>query len=198
MKQEIWKDIADYEGLYRVSSHGSVYSVKSGIILKQTEVKNNRLKYKVVVLFRDGAYRRFLVHRLVAIAFIPNPENKPQVDHIDGNAHNNCVENLRWVTSKENHANPITLSRYSNAKKGVTYDCAYKEKMSEALKGKYTGNRHWLSKEIIQLDLSGNIIRVWPNACEVQRELGYSRGYLSNVCLGKFKSAYGYLWRYKQ
>ena len=97
---EEWKWIHSYEGLYQISTKGRVKSFISGkaTLLKTSE--HNR--YIRVMLFKDGEPKRGLVHRLVAEAFIPNPENKPQVDHIDSNKTNNCVENLRWATGSEN------------------------------------------------------------------------------------------------
>ena len=106
---EIWKDIEGYEGLYKVSSYGNVYSCKSGINLSWKETK----RYPKVVLNKNGVREEKTIHRLVAEAFIPNPDNKLQVDHIDTDKLNNHVENLRWCTSKENARNPKTLKNKS-------------------------------------------------------------------------------------
>lgn len=98
---EIWADIEGYENLYKVSTRARVKSLHKGKfkILKQFFNEND---YPIVSLNKNGKARTRLVHRLVAEAFIPNLENKPEVDHIDANKANACVENLRWVTSKEN------------------------------------------------------------------------------------------------
>lgn len=96
---EIKKDVVGYEGLYLVNELGEVYSVKSGRQLTPCE---NRFGYLNVCLRKSGKGKTEKVHRIVAKAFIPNPENKPQVNHIDGNKKNNCADNLEWVTNSEN------------------------------------------------------------------------------------------------
>lgn len=96
---EVWKEIKGYETLYMVSSYGRVKSIKSGLILKPTIKNCNGLQLN---LCKDGVAKKFQVGRIVAMAFIPNPENKPEVDHIDGIRHHNFVENLRWCTHDEN------------------------------------------------------------------------------------------------
>ena len=131
--EEIWKDIEGYEGLYQVSNKGRVkslnrYANNNGTlqfrperILKQNIQKAGRSKRCTVVLSKDAKTKAIRVHRLVAEAFIPNPENKPQIDHIDTNMSNNNVENLRWVTAKENMNNPMTRKHHSEVKKGHPY-----------------------------------------------------------------------------
>ena len=128
--EEIWRDIKGYEGLYQVSNKGRVksldrYANNNGTpqfrperILKQNIQKAGRNKRCAVALCKDGIISRFRVHRLVAEAFIPNPENKPFIDHIDTDSTNNVVENLRWVTAKENSNNPLSRKHSSEAKMG--------------------------------------------------------------------------------
>ena len=111
---EIWKDVPGYIGLYKVSNYGRVKSVKKQLVLKTCGSGN---RYKTVALC-NGMRKTFRLHRLVAAAFIPNPDNKPCIDHIDGDRANNHADNLRWVTYLENNNNPITKKRLSenNAK----------------------------------------------------------------------------------
>lgn len=106
--KEIWKDIAGYEGLYQVSNFGRVKSLnynKTGISKCLVPKKNN--SYNMVCLCKGGVHKYVSIHRLVANAFIPNPENKLEVNHIDGNKSNNLISNLEWVTSSENTRHAI-------------------------------------------------------------------------------------------
>lgn len=97
-----WRKIAGYD--YYVSSTGEVRNF-DGIHLKQ---HNDKDGYKRLALSKDGKQKMFIVHRLVGQAFIPNPENKPLIDHIDRNKSNNNVSNLRWATPSENNLNRDT------------------------------------------------------------------------------------------
>lgn len=112
--KEIWKPIKNYEGFYEVSNLGRVKSLQRGVPYKrwgdslktiQTKIlsqKKSTALYEQVVLSKNGAKKDYLTHRLVAETFIPNPENKPEVNHIDGNKKNNSLKNLEWVTRIEN------------------------------------------------------------------------------------------------
>lgn len=107
---EIWKDIKGYEGLYQVSNLGRVKSlnylghhkemIKKPSLQKKTTMKSSQ--YYQTVLYKNGKAKTVTVHRLVAEAFIPNPDNLPQVNHIDHNPLNNKVDNLEWCTAKYN------------------------------------------------------------------------------------------------
>lgn len=102
MYEEIWFDVPGYEGLYKVSNFGRVMNAKREKTLKPAA---NSRGYLRVLLCKDGKKTNKFVHRLVAAAFVPNPYQKPVVDHIDGNTQNNTAENLRWTTHAENLAN---------------------------------------------------------------------------------------------
>jgi len=99
---EIWKDIKEFEGIYQISNKGRLKSFKGDTNGRVLSNKNSKGGYLSVIL-RYGDKRRYTrIHRLVAEAFIPNPLSKPQVNHKDGNKQNNRVQNLEWVTAKEN------------------------------------------------------------------------------------------------
>lgn len=122
---EVWRDVVGYEGLYKVSDRGNVYSVKrvdsrgvkrGGIILKP---RYNRDGYLTVDLCKNGVPKRKSIHRLVAEVFTPNPNGLPQVNHIDEVKDNNNVDNLEWCTSKYNNSHGTRLERISKKVTGV-------------------------------------------------------------------------------
>ena len=110
--EEIWKDIPGYEGLYQVSNLGRVRRVDSGRILKPQKCTAGYLK---ISLSKKSIEKQFLVHRIVAKVFIQNQFYKPQVNHIDGDKTNNCVNNLEWCNNQENNIHSFReLGRKSN------------------------------------------------------------------------------------
>ena len=154
--QEEWKDIENFEGLYVVSNMGKVKALErmvinnGGLQHKHERIlkahKTNKGYYSVVLCKQGKTYPRF-IHRLVAQAFIPNPDNKPNIDHIDTDTSNNNVTNLRWVTQKENALNPITRQTISKSKIGHAYwgrplTDAERKKISEAHKDKSLSEEH--------------------------------------------------------
>ena len=172
----IWKDVKDFEGLYEISSHGEVYSHISNKILKL----NNQIKgYLAIDLWKNKKRYRRRIHRLVAEVFIPNPENKPEVNHKDCNTSNNNLENLEWVTTAENQIYASKLGRKSHLL-GVN--------------GKYNK----LHKIVEQLDLySDNIINIYNGTNEAYRKTNINQGNIASCCRGERNHAGGYRWRYK-
>ena len=129
---EIWKDVQGYEGLYQVSNLGRVKSlgrfidrlVTGNYWQEERILKPNKTKYGylMVELRKNYKPKYFKVHRLVALAFIPNPENKPQIDHINAIKTYNSVNNLRWASHKENMNNSLTIAfLFSVAKAGKNH-----------------------------------------------------------------------------
>ena len=170
MKNEEWRDVAGYEGLYQVSSEGRVKSLerkgrKSERILKPGVRSKG---YLFVVLCAGGKSRMFSVHRLVCTAFHDNPENKLDVNHINENKTDNRIENLEWSTRKE------------NLNHGTRNERAAKTR----------------SKPVAQYTLDGELVKIWPSTIEVQRKTGFGCGSICKSAKGKYKQAYGFRWKY--
>ena len=172
--EERWKDIEDYEGLYEISDHGNVRSLNYGRTGKTKllkPMKNNR-GYLFVGLHKDGECKNKFVHRLVAEAFLPNPLNLPEVNHIDEDKTNNvCTTtncNLEWCTSSYNNNFGTHNQRLADS----------------------------LSIEIDQFDKNGNFIKRWKSATEVERQLGINQGNIVACLKGRHKTTGGYQWRY--
>ncbi len=184
MKVEIFKSIDWYEWLYEVSNLWRVKSLNYNNSWDSKVLKNNSTwRYVQVMLYRNLKSRRFLVHRLVAQAFIPNPEKKPQINHKDWNGFNNVIENLEWNTESENQCH------------------SYRE-----LWRKPTTNAKWKfweenpsSKDVIQYDTNLKEIKKWWSIKDVQRELWIIAGSISNCCNWKkwAKTAGGFIWKFK-
>lgn len=103
-----WKDITGYEGLYKISQCGEIFSVRRNHIISPFLASG----YNEIVLSKNGVRKKWLVHRIVAGEFIVNEKGLPCVNHIDGNKLNNCVDNLEWCTYKENMKHAIETGLY--------------------------------------------------------------------------------------
>lgn len=146
-----WKPIKDYEDLYMVSNTGLIKSLHWGKekLLKQV-IRNNNYPYYFVGLLKNGKRKYFAIHRLVAMMFIPNPNNYEQVDHLDGNKLNNNVENLEWVTPKEN-------TNRAWKKGQAKYTKERKEKLSKIAKERWNTNsfRKWRGVKNMEYRIGG-------------------------------------------
>lgn len=173
---EIWENVKGFESLYMVSNHGRVKSVDhyvkcnsgkrlvKGRILKPCDRGNG---YPFVTVGKDGKQYNLSIHRAVAIAFIPNPDNLPEVNHKDTNPANANVSNLEWCNR--------------------TYNNNYDKRAFKAAKKK--------RKKIIQLD-GNNVVKVWNSMSEIQKTLGFSIGNISSCCSGKRQFANGFSWKF--
>lgn len=186
--EEIWKDIQGYEGLYQISNLGNVKSLHYGAKANHPNWKSQTeriIKQRIatsgycrVELYKPQSRKCFYVHRLVALTFIPNPENKSEVNHIDGNKLNNCVENLEWNTKSENISHSFASGLHVSPMKGRK------------------GAKSPCSKLIIQYDLSGKFINLWNSISEAANSLQINGSSISNCAKLKQKTSFGYIWRY--
>lgn len=154
--------------VYEISNFGNVK--RNGILVKPIPFNLNP-KYLIC--------NKGLIHRLVAQAFIPNPDNKPQVNHIDGDKTNNCVENLEWATAKENIQHCYRVLGY----KGSHY-------------GKL-GNDNEQARIVLQIK-NNQIIAEFYGLREAAESVNKGCSHIGECCLGRRKSAYGYKWKYKE
>ena len=182
--KEIWKDIEGYEGRYQVSNLGNVKSLnyRSKGISENRKLKQNCKGYLWVTLHKGTQHRHFLVHRLVANAFLKNPNNYSDINHRDEDKTNNRVENLEWCTRSYNIKYSMDL--HPNERKGKP----------RKLNGKVAPYKH--TRQIIQFDKSGKEIRRWESVSEVANEMKWRGSSIVQACNGKRKTAYGYVWQF--
>ena len=178
MKNEEWRDVVGYEGLYQVSDQGRVKSLerklphwRGGERIQKERIlkpKIDRDGYLQLNLYAGGKRKTLTVHRLVCQAFHENPDNKPQINHINEDKTDNRACNLEWCTCKQNINHGSRNERLGKA----------------------------LEKPIGQYKLDGQLIKVWPSTAIVERQTGFSRGSIWGVANGRHKQAYGYIWKY--
>lgn len=169
MLNEVWRDVAGYEGLYEVSSRGRVRGLKRGNVLKPALSGG----YLFVVLCKEGKRKDVYVHRLVATAFCPRDTEDTEVNHLNEIKTDNRADNLEWCTRLENIQHGTGIARHA-------------EKQM---------NDH-RSKPVRQLSLTGELVKEFPSVGEVVRVLGYDKGFLLRCISGKRPTAYGYRWQY--
>lgn len=180
---EIWKDIDGYENLYQVSNLGNVRSLNYRHTRKPNNIAKakNRDGYSTVRMNKFGKRAVKQIHQLVAKTFIPNPENKPEVNHKDGNKENNQVSNLEWVTSKENTKHAIDVLQFNFLPNR-----------------KITGGKHHAAKPVYQYEKNGNLIKKWGCVSDAARYLNHRPDNIIKNCNGQLKSAYGFIWKYAE
>lgn len=207
MEEEIWKDIVGYEGLYQVSNLGNVKSLQRLEKTKdgKSRIRNGRImkfsksQYYQLDLCKNGFITKYSVHRLVAQAFIPNPNNYPCINHKDENKLNNTVENLEWCTysynSRYGESPKIRAIKHSIAMKGkIPWNKGKKAslqtriKLSESHKGQVPSN----AKKVMCVETR----EIYNSAKEAERNVNIFSSNILYVCYGQRKTAGGYHWEF--
>lgn len=172
---EVWKEVPRYKGAYLISNLGNLKSTERYCyhngkpwlvkerLLSKVIGHNGYIEYQITY---NKKHRSEKAHRLVAEAFLPNPNNKPFINHIDGNKQNNCVENLEWCTNQENILH------------------AYHHRLIKRC------------KKIAQYDLQMNLIKIWETTGDIERAGIAIKRHIHEACKGKRKQHHGYIWRY--
>jgi hypothetical protein len=185
MENEIWKDIEGYEGRYQVSNLGRVRSKDMVLPCVVKGIETTRVRRGVIrkshightgyhyVLLRGGdKYKNFRLHRLVAKAFVPNPDNLPEVNHKDENKNNNRADNLEWCSSSYNHCYGTTIERAADK----------------------------IRCKVLQIDKNGEVIHEYKSVTAAAKAVGTSSSQISRCCMNlkSYVTAKGYRWRYAE
>lgn len=183
MEKEIFRPIIGFEDKYEISNIGNVKSLN----YRQTKNSNNlkpkiskQTGYKEVVLSNKKTKKTISIHKLVASAFIPNLDNKPCINHIDGNKLNNHVDNLEWCSYSEN-----TVHSFKIGTQRPNYIIL-------------KNNGKLKRKKVLQFDKNMNFIKEWNSQTEVAKHFGIYPSCISEVCRGKRKSCKGFIWKLKE
>lgn len=175
-KDEIWRPIKGYEGLYEISNYGRVKSLKCHKERLRTPTKRNK-DYLGVSLCKNGKQETKLVHRLVAEAFIPNPDNLPCVNHKDENPTNNVIDNIEWCSYKYNDLYGTRNERILQTKK--MKKCCNAE------------------KPVLQYTLDGEFVAEYKSILDAARLTSTSKQIISYCCNNQIKKRKGFIWKFK-
>ena len=175
-KDEVWKEIIGFEK-YKISNYGRVIGCNGGF-LKFNKTYNG---YTTLCVYNQGKKATLRIHRILAYSFIPNPENKPEVNHIDGDKSNNHISNLEWCTRSENTLHSIRILG------NKPYIIPHK-KYGESPR----------ARKVIQYSKDNKFIREYGSISEAKLYTNISQSAISNCCIGITKSSGKCIWRYKE
>lgn len=224
--EEIWKDVDGYDGTYKVSNMGRVKSVRyidsaESVKEKTLSSPNNQNGYPSVSLCKYGRIKTFVVHRLVALAFVPNPLNKPHVKHKDGDRMNPKAQNLEWCIKDGNHVkcrkviqkdlsgkhikvwNSLKEASFTSGIKSSTLTKACQLNISAGnflweFESRMVSYKKYDRLRIIQKNLDGNVVKVWDNVSKIKEEMKYRIKYILSACKGRVSTAYDFLWEFEE
>lgn len=199
MQLEVWKDIKEYEGLYQVSNLGRIKSLKRNTAREKImKPRENRDGYLSINLCKNGNVTTKKIHRLVAENFIPNPENKYSVNHINGLKKDNRIENLEWSTASEQakHAVKTGLWQWDDNRKMKLRNTLIERGNNPQKNNSHTKGHSFGVVKVIQKDDDGNIIKIWDSMSDASRAIGVPVSHIVRVCKGIRKHTRGYVWSY--
>lgn len=206
---EEWKDVEGYEGKYQISNECRVKSLNyhQQKIEKILKIYTNNKGYKYVVLNDKGSKTHF-IHRLIAKAFIPNPNNLPCINHKDENPTNNSIENLEWCTYEYNNTynnrHLKCAKKISESSKGKHHTEETKKKISDLIKKKFeNGAVIWNKglpshkrKRVIQYNQNMQIVKVFESVRNASLETNFHIGGIIDCCKGRRQTFKGFIWKY--
>lgn len=171
----LWTNLPGYCGQYAANKQGFILNCESGKVIANTTYSNG---YVYVSVRTDDGFKNKRLHRLIAEAFLPNPEGKPQVNHRSGIKGNNHVVNLEWATSSENlkhaHATGLKLP-------------------TKPMLGQFNSNGR--INPVRQYTLAGELVKEWPSIAEAARA-GFTAANITQVCSGKRPTCKGFIWKH--
>lgn len=198
MKEVIWKDIPGYEGYYEASTEGEIRSVDRYVNNRNSFVASRIMHlnmgpsgYLQVSLSKDGKAKVYKVHRIIAETYIPNPEKKPCIDHINTLRTDNRVCNLRWVTLKENSSNPISKHHLKHGKKKVLGE---RKKTNKRFKEDAPNK----PKPVYRYSLSGEFVDSFKSMIEAESVTQIEMTGIRKALNKQYRTAGGYLWKTEQ
>ena len=196
----IWKPVVGFEGFYEISNNGLVRTVERQAFFgkrncfvrsKIRKLSINAKGYYYVRLSNGEKQRNVLIHKALMEAFVPNPESKPYIDHTNTIKTDNRLENLRWVTSKENTQNPLTIKHITDS--CSTEDCKTKQRNTK----KRLSSNNYNPKKVFKYSLDGILLAEYESQAEAVKALGLNRNVIGNIKVAlnnNHRSAYGFMW----
>ena len=192
MIKDEWKDIKNYENIYKVNKNGKIINIKRNKIRKS---RIDKYGYERIILNKNNKKQNLLVHRLVAEAFIPNPNNLPQINHKDENKQNNNVNNLEWCTQKYNcnygTKNERAKLKISQANKGKHYSINTEFKKGNIAWNKNI-NTYYRAKKVKCVELN----KIYNSIMDASRELNIKHQNIMRSCISNYKAG-GYKFEYE-